>query len=54
MTYTAESQGGNFWIVFEKDDDGITVKTHNVFCKESENTADHAIALVQFIPTEDS
>lgn len=52
MTYTAESQGGNYWIVFETDDNGVVVKRHNVFCKETENTAEDAIALVQFVPTE--
>jgi hypothetical protein len=53
MTYTAENQGANFWIVSEVDDEGNTVKTHNVFCAEAANTAEDAIALLTAEPAGD-
>lgn len=53
MTYTAENQGANFWIVSEVDDEGNTIKTHNVFCAEAANTAEDAIALLTAEPAGD-
>ena len=53
MTYEAENQGANFWIVSEVDDEGYTVKTHNVFCSEAANTAEDAIALLTAEPEGD-
>lgn len=53
MTYEAQSNGGNFWLVSEIDDEGNTVKTHNVFCSEAANTAEDAIALLTAEPAGD-
>ena len=53
MTYTAQSNGGNFWLVKEIDAEGNTVKTHNVFCSEASNSAEDAIALLTAEPAGD-
>lgn len=46
MQYTAQNIKDNAWIVNETDDNGHT-KKHNVFCKVSENTEQHAINLIK-------
>ena len=53
MTYEAENQGANFWLVKEIDAEGNTVKTHNVFCAEAANSAEDAIALATAEPAGD-
>mgnify|MGYP000023304105 FL=1 len=53
MTYEAQSNGGNFWLVTEIDEEGNAVKTHNVFCSEAANTAEDAIALLTAEPAGD-
>ncbi len=53
MTYEAENQGANFWIVSELDDEGNATKTHKVFCNENANTAEDAVALVTAEPAGD-
>jgi len=46
MEYTAHNIKDNVWIVNETDDNGHT-KKHNVFCKTSQNTEQHAISLIK-------
>ncbi len=53
MTYKAESNGGNFWLVKEIDAEGNVTKTHNVFCAQAANTAEDAIALLTAEPAGD-
>ena len=54
MTYTAENQGANFWLVKEIDAEGNVTKTHNVSCAQAANTAEDAIALLTAEPAGDA